>query len=423
MLWILSLFGVFLLGIPICFSLGIVTLAGLAGAGLPLQVIVQRMFTGADNFAFVAIPLFILAGNLMAVGGISKRITSFSESLVGHWPGGLGMVAIVASMIFAAVTGSAIAATAAIGAILISEMIGKGYSRSYSAALVATAGSIGPIIPPSIPLVVYGVIVSSSIAKLFMGGVVPGLLMGIFLMIANWLISKKRKYVGREAKADWKEIKQGLKDAVLALLMPVIIIGGIVGGIFTPTESASIAVAYALFLGGLVYRELSWKMLLRAFMDAAVTTGIILTVLMTASLFIWFMTVKMIPQVITQSLLSVIHTKWGALMTMNIILLIAGTFIDTTSAITIFVPLFLPLVRMFGIDLIHFGVMVAVNLTIGMCTPPLGVCLFVACEIADTTLTEMFKDLMIMLLPLLALLLLITYVPAAVTWLPNALGL
>ena len=423
MLWIVALFLVFLLGVPISFSLGIVTLAGLLGSGLPLQVLVQRMFTGADNFAFVAIPLFILAGNLMAVGGISKRITSFADMLVGHWPGGLGMVAIVASMIFAAVTGSAIAATAAIGAILISEMIVKGYSRPYAAALVATAGSIGPIIPPSIPLVVYGVIVSSSIAKLFMGGVIPGILMGIFLMIANWRISKVRGYVGREKKAKWSEVRQGLRDAVLALLMPIIIIGGIVGGIFTPTESAAIAVAYALVVGGLIYRELSWRSLAKAFVDAAVTTGVILTVLMTANLFIWFMTVKMIPQSIAQSLLSVISSKWGALMVMNIILLIAGTFIDTTSAITIFVPLFLPLVQTFGIDLIHFGVMVAVNLTIGMCTPPLGVCLFVACEIADTTLTKMFKDLILMLIPLLILLALITYVPSTVLWLPNILGL
>ena len=423
MLWIVALFAVFLLGVPIIFSVGFVTLAGLVGSGLPLQVVVHRMFTGAYYFAFVAIPLFILAGNLMAVGGISKRITSFADMLVGHWPGGLGMVAIVASMIFAAVTGSAIAATAAIGAILISEMIVKGYSRPYAAALVATAGSIGPIIPPSIPLVVYGVIVSSSIAKLFMGGVIPGILMGVFLMIANWRISKVRGYVGREKKAKWSEICQGLRDAVLALLMPIIIIGGIVGGIFTPTESAAIAVAYALVLGGLIYRELSWRSLAKAFVDAAVTTGVILTVLMTANLFIWFMTVKMIPQSIAQSLLSVISSKWGALMVMNIILLIAGTFIDTTSAITIFVPLFLPLVQTFGIDLIHFGVMVAVNLTIGMCTPPLGVCLFVACEIADTTLTKMFRDLILMLIPLLILLALITYVPSTVLWLPNVLGL
>ena len=423
MLWIVGLFAVFLLGVPIAFSLGAVTLTGLLGTGLPMQVTVQQMIGGVDNFAFIAIPLFILAGNLMAVGGISKRITDFSESLVGHWPGGLGMVAIVASMIFAAVTGSAIAATAAIGALLISEMLSKGYSAPYAASLVATSGSIGPIIPPSIPLVVYGVIVSSSIAKLFMGGMIPGLLMGFFLMLANWLISRRRGYVGRAKRASFKELRQGFKDALLALIMPVIIVGGIVGGVFTPTESASVAVAYSLVLGGLVYRELSWKSIWEAFVSAAVTNGVILTVLMTARMFIWFMTVQMIPQSIAAALLSVIHTKWGALLVMNVILLIAGTFIDTTSAITIFVPLFLPLVKTFGIDLVHFGVVVAVNLTIGMCTPPLGVCLFVSCEIAKTSLREMFKDLMIMLIPLLAVLLLTTYVPSLVLWLPNALGL
>lgn len=423
MLWIAGLFGVFLLGVPIAFSLGIVSFVGLVGTQLPLQVIVQQMYGGVSNFAFIAIPLFILAGNLMAVGGISRRITDFSESLVGHWPGGLGMVAVVSSMIFAAVTGSAIAATAAIGALLIPPMLEKGYSKDYAASLVATSGSIGPIIPPSIPLVVYGVIVSSSIAKLFMGGVVPGILMGVSLMIANWLISKKRGYIGRAQKSSFREIAQGFKDAVLALFMPIIIVGGIVGGIFTPTESAGIAVAYALLLGGVVYRELTWASVKHAFIDAAITNGVILTVLMTARLFIWFMTVKMIPQTVAQALLQVVHSPWMAFMVVNVILLIAGTFIDTTSAITIFVPLFLPLVKAFNIDLIHFGLVVAVNLTIGMCTPPLGVCLFVACGIANTSLREMFHDLVLMLIPLLVVLLLITYIPSLVTWLPNYLGL
>ncbi|WP_024821233.1 TRAP transporter large permease [Aminobacterium mobile] len=421
--WILGLFAIFLVGIPISFSLGFVTLVGLLGTSLPLEVIVQRMFTGVDNFAFIAIPLFILAGDLMAAGGISKRLTNFSESLVGHWPGGLGMVTIVASMIFAAVTGSAIAATAAIGGILISEMVNKNYSPAYSAALVATAGSIGPIIPPSIPLVVYGVIVSASIAKLFMGGIVPGVLMGIFLMISNWFISKQRGYQGSKTRATVAERRAGLKDAILALLMPIIIIGGIIGGIFTPTESAAVAVAYALIVGGLVYRELSWKKIWKAFVNAAIMNGIILTVLMTANLFIWFMTVKMVPQEVAATLMSLVHSKWGALFIINIVLLIAGTFIDTTSALTIFVPLFLPIVKAFNIDLIHFGVVVAVNLTIGMCTPPLGVCLFVACGIAKITIREMLKDLCILLIPLLILLALITYIPATVTWLPNILGL
>lgn len=423
MIWIFLLFGIFLIGVPISFSLGFTTLIGLFTTTVPMQIIVQRMFTGVDNITYIAIPLFILAGNLMAVGGISKRITTFSESIVGHWPGGLGMVAILASMIFAAVTGSAIAATAAIGGILISEMINQKYAPAYTASLVATAGSIGPVIPPSIPLVVYGVMVSTSIAKLFMGGVVPGILMGIFLMLMNYFVSKKRGYIGKTTKSTPHEILVGLKDAILALIMPIIIIGGIVGGIFTPTESAAAAVAYALLIGGLVYKELTWKNVWEAVVDAAIMNGIILTVLMTASLFIWFMTVEMIPQQVTESLMTIVHNKWTALLLMNIVLLIAGTFIDTISALTIFVPLFLPLVNEFGIDLVHFGVMVTVNLTIGMCTPPLGVCLFVSAGIARVSLREMLHDLCILLAPLMVLLFLITYVPGLITWLPNAMGL
>ncbi len=307
MIWIFILFGIFLVGVPISFSLGFTTLIGLFTTTIPMQIIVQRMFTGVDNITYIAIPLFILAGNLMAVGGISRRITNFSEAIVGHWPGGLGMVAILASMMFAAVTGSAIAAAAAIGGILISEMINQKYSPAYSASLVATAGSIGPVIPPSIPLVVYGVMVSASIAKLFMGGVVPGILMGVFLMLTNYVISKKRGYIGKKTKSTPREILAGLKDAILALVMPIIIIGGIVGGIFTPTESAAAAVAYALLIGGLVYKELSWQKIWEAVVDAAIMNGIILTVLMTASLFIWFMTVEMIPQQVTESLMTVVH--------------------------------------------------------------------------------------------------------------------
>lgn len=423
MFWIVGLFAVFLLGIPIAFALGSVTLAGLIVSGLPLEVVVQRMFTGADNFSLVAIPLFVLAGNLMAVGGISRRITDFAEALVGHWPGGLGMVVIVAAMIFAAVTGSAIAATAAIGGILISEMMEKGYSREYSASLVACAGTIGPIIPPSIPLVVYGVMVGSSIARLFMAGVVPGLLMGALLMLCNYWVSRSRGYIGHPNRATWGEIARGFSNAILALLMPLIIIGGIVLGIFTPTESAGIAVAYALLLGSVVYRELTWKSVVDSFCDAAISSGVILTVLMTASLFIWFLTVKMLPQQITTLLLGVVHAKWVGLLIMNVILLIAGTFIDTISALTIFVPLFLPLVKALNIDLVHFGIIVAVNLTIGMVTPPLGVCLFVSCGIARTGLREIMKDLLILLIPLMVTLALVTYIPALSLWFPNILGL
>lgn len=423
MLWILFLFVIFLIGMPISFALGFTTLLGLYGTSLPLEIVAQRMFTGVDNFTYIAIPLFILAGNLMATGGISRRITDFAQTLVGHMSGGLGMVVILASMIFAAVTGSAIAATAAIGGVLMNELVKQKYSPAYSASLVALAGSIGPIIPPSIPLVVYGVMVSTSIAKLFMGGVVPGLMMGVMLMIFNYFISRKRGYIGTHIKSTWGEVLKGLKDAILALIMPIIIIGGIVSGMFTPTESAAAAVAYALVVGGLVYRELSLKDIWRSMVEAAIMNGIILTVLMTASLFIWFMTVQMIPQQITEAMMQIVHSKWTALLMMNIILLVAGTFIDTISALTIFVPLFLPLVNAFEIDLIHFGVVVAVNLTIGMCTPPLGVCLFVAAGLAKVSLTDMFRDLCYLLLPILVILGLITYIPSLVTWLPSVMGL
>ncbi|MDR1731610.1 MAG: TRAP transporter large permease [Synergistaceae bacterium] len=423
MIWVFVLFGIFLIGTPIAFSLGFTTLLGLLGATIPMEIIVQRMFTGIDNITFIAIPLFMLAGNLMAAGGISRRITNFAQTLVGHMPGGLGMVVVLASMIFAAVTGSAIAATAAIGGILMSELVSQNYSRAYAASLVSVSGSIGPIIPPSIPLVVYGVMVSCSIAKLFMGGVVPGLLMGLLIMVTNYIISKKRGYVGKAGKSTWREVAKDFGDAILALIMPIIIIGGIVSGVFTPTESASAAVAYAIIVGGLVYRELSWKSMWNAMVDAAIQNGIILTVLMTASLFIWFMTIQMIPQQVTALLQTIVHTEWAALLLMNVVLLIAGTFIDTISAITIFVPLFLPLVQAYHIDLIHFGVVVAVNLTIGMCTPPLGVCLFVAAGIAKITLRDMLRDLCYMLIPILIVLFLITYIPALVTGLPNLLGL
>lgn len=423
MIWIAILFGVFLLGVPISFGLGFTTLLGLLGTDLPLEILAQRMFVGVDNFTYIAIPLFILAGNLMAIGGISRRITDFAQTVVGHMAGGLGMVVIVASMIFAAVTGSAIAATAAIGGVLMLELTRAGYSAPYSATLVAVSGSIGPVIPPSIPLVIYGVIVSTSIAKLFMGGLVPGLMMGFMLMIFNYWISKRRGYVGRAERCTFGEMLVGLKDAILALIMPIIIIGGIVTGMFTPTESAATAVAYSFVVGGLIYRELTWKSIWEAIVDAAIMNGIILTVLMTASLFIWFMTVKMIPQEVTAVLSSFITSKWGALLMMNLVLLVAGTFIDTISALTIFVPLFLPLVKAFDIDLVHFGVVVTVNLTIGMCTPPLGVCLFVAAGIAKITLRDMFKDLAIMLIPLLIVLALITYIPVLVTGVPDLLGL
>lgn len=423
MIFIVLLFVLFLVGIPICFSLGLVSVFGIMQGGYPLTVVVQRMFTGADSTALIAIPLFILAGGLMVQGGISKRIVDFADALIGHLPSGLAMVSILACMFFAAITGSAIAATAAIGGIMIPIMEKKGYENNFSAPLLACGGSIGPIIPPSIPLLLYGTMASVSVGKLFIGGFVPGIIMGAGLMIYSYVVGKKRHYVGREKRATTREIFKTGKDALLALIMPIIIIGGILSGIFTATESGAIACAYALILGLFVYKELKLKDLYTLFIDCAKSTGQVLIVVACASLFTWVITVAQVPQTVSAFLSATISNKYVMLLVINVVLLIAGTFIDTTSALVIFTPLFLPLVQAMGIDLIHFGLVMAVNLTIGMCTPPLGVCLFVSCEIAGTSLREMFRDLVIMLIPLLILLLLITYVPATVTWLPDFLGL
>lgn len=422
MIYILLLFVLFLVGIPICFSLGLVSIVGMVQGATPMIVVIQRLFTGADSTALIAIPLFILAGGLMVQGGISNRIVSFADALIGHFPSGLALVSILACMFFAAITGSAIAATAAIGGIMIPIMREKNYEDTFSAPLIACGGSIGPIIPPSIPLLLYGTMANVSVGKLFIGGFIPGIIMGVGLMIYSYFVGKKRRYVGREKKASREEILRTGKDALLALIMPIIIIGGILSGIFTATESGAIACAYAIVIGGLVYRELKLKNMFALLVDYAKSTGQVLVVVACASLFTWVITVAQVPQTVSALLSDSIHSRVLLLLIINIILLIAGTFIDTTSALVIFTPLFLPLVQAMGIDLIHFGLVMAVNLTIGMCTPPLGVCLFVSGSIAKVSLKEQMRDLLPMLGVLLIVLLIITYIPQTVTFLPELLG-
>lgn len=418
---ILCLFVAFFVGIPICFALGIVSAASLSTMGLPMLVVVQRMFTGVDSIPLIAVLLFTLAGALMQRGGISQRLIRFADVLVGHLPSGMAMVTIVACMFFAAITGSAIAATAAIGGIMIPVMNEKGYDKGFTCSLMATGGSIGPIIPPSIPLLVYGVLANCSVAKLFVGGLVPGLLMGIALMVYSYFVGKKRHYVGREKRATGAEVLKAVKEAVWALMMPIIIMGGILSGVFTATESAGVACIYGIIVGFLVYKELTLKGLVDSLIEASRTTGIVLIVVGFASLFTWVITMKMIPQQISAFLGNTIHSRWAMLLVMNIILLIAGTFIDTTSAIVIFGPLFLALAPAFNIDTIHLGVIMAVNLSIGMCTPPLGVCLFVSAELAGIKLKQMFKELWPQLVVLIIVLLIITYIPNTVTAIPNLL--
>ena len=416
---ILCLFIAFFVGVPICFALGIVSIGSLIASGMPLIVTVQRMFTGGDSIALIAIPLFMLSGELMFRGGMSKRLVDFADTLLGHFPSGLAMVSILACMFFAAITGSAIAATAAIGGIMIPLMKERGYEYTFSAPLLACGGSIGPIIPPSIPLLVYGVLASVSVADLYVGGVIPGILMGIGLMIYSYFVGKKSGYMGRETRASFREVVKSAVNALLALFMPVIILGGIMSGKFSPTEAAAVATAYALAIGLFVYHELDLKGIWEAFVNAAKSTGQILIIVALASLFSWVITVAQIPQTVSAMLQDNIHSKVAMLMIINIILLIAGTFIDTTSAIVIFAPLFIPICKAMNVDLVHFGMIMTVNLTIGMCTPPLGVCLFVSSSIAKISLKDQMRDLLPMLAVLIGVLLLVTYIPGLTLWLPS----
>ncbi len=420
-LMIALLFGLFLLGVPITFSLGVASLVGLLLMDIPLVVIAQRLWTAVDTFTLVAVPLFILAGDLMSRGGISRRLVDFAQALVGHLTSGLAMVAVVACMFFAAVSGSAIADAAAIGGLLIPAMVANRYHPAFSASLISAAGTIGPVIPPSIPMVLYGAMTNTSIAMLFAGGFVPGVLMGATLMAYCYYVGRQRGYKGREYKAPAAEVFRGFVNALLAMFMPGIIIGGIISGIFTPTESGVVAVVYALLLGLFVYRELAWRDLLPIFYDSALLTGKILFILGTASIFSWILTVQGVPQQVTNAV-SGMNLGWmGTLLLINIILLVVGTFIDTISALLIFTPLLLPLAMAVGVDPIHFGIIITVNLTIGMVTPPVGVVLFVTAAIAKLSIREMMRDLLPMIALLTGVLALVTYWPGLVMYIPNLL--
>jgi len=422
MIWLIPLlFALFLTGIPITFSLGVAALAGLLLTGMPLVVVVQKLWTAVDTFPLVAVPLFILAGDIMSVGGITRRLVAFAQALVGHLTSGLAMVAVVACMFFAAVSGSAIADAAAIGGLLIPAMVANRYHPTFSASLVAAAGTIGPIIPPSIPMVLYGVMTNTSIAKLFAGGFLPGVLMGLGLMAYSYYVGRKRGYVGRETRAGLGEILRGLGNALLAMIMPIIIIGGIIGGVFTPTESGVVAVAYALLLGLFVYRELRWRDIPNLLYATGLLTGKILFILGTASILSFLLTVEGIPQQVTSAIASLNPSWFTMLLFINIVLLIVGTFLDTISALLIFTPLLLPMAVSVGVDPIHFGIIVSVNLTIGMITPPVGVVLFVTAGIGKLSIREMMPDLTPMIAVLIVALAMTTYWTDMVMWIPRLL--
>ena len=418
-----SLVFFFLLNVPIAVAIGLASLSAILWSGaIPPVVLVQKMFTAVDSFPLMAVPFFILAGSLMEFGGISRRLVDFANSIVGRFSGGLAFVAIIASMFFGAISGAAVACVAAIGTILIPAMVRRGYDTPYATAVQATAGTLGVMIPPSIPMLIYGVLTGVSIGALFMGGILPGFLVGGSLMLVAWVIARKKGYKGDE-KASGAKIWATFKDAILALLMPVIILGGIYGGVFTPTEAAVVAVAYGFIIGFFVYRELTLPKLKDILVNTSIGTATIMFIIATSSVFSWILTAQRVPQAVAEAILSISTNPVVILTLINLLLLFIGTFMETVASIIILVPVLLPVVTQIGVDPLHFGIIIVVNLAIGMVTPPLGVCLFVGCGIGGITLESISKAVWPFILSMILAVLLLTYIPWISLILPRLAGI
>ncbi len=406
-----------ILGTPIAVCLGVSSVAAMLvdGAGRPIETIMSslpQLFSAATSkFVLLAIPFFILAGNIMEKAQISRKLINLAESCVGHLKGGLAIVCVIVSCFFAAISGSGPATVAALGLVMIPGMIRSGYSPAFSAALMGCAGAIGVIIPPSITFVVYGSIADTSIGDLFKAGVVPGLIMGAALIITALIVGRKVDLVSLP-KASWKQRWIAFKDAFWGLLMPFIILGGIYGGIFTPTEAAAVAVVYGLFVGIFIYKTIRIKELWAILVDSASTTATIMFITAAASLFAYVLTRARLDVAISDALTSLTGGSTVIFfLIVNVILLIAGCFLDSTSALYIFTPLFVPVAQALGIDLIHLGVVMIVNLAIGLFTPPVGVNLYVACGVAKVDLKQISKAVVPLLIASIIVLLILTYIP------------
>ena len=412
-----------MINVPIAVAIALASMAAIAAEGnIPYIIVVQQMFTAVDSFPFMAVPFFILAGFLMEHGGISRRLVDLANLMVGGTYGGLALVAIVASMFFGAISGSAAATVAAIGSIMIPAMVERGYEKDYAAAVQAAAGTLGVMIPPSIPLVVYGVLTGVSVGALFIGGLLPGIIVGASLMLTAHRLAKK-KGGGKGNDTGLEKRVAPFKEAFFALLMPVIILGGIYGGYFTPTEAAVIAVAYGFLTGFFIYRELKIENLESILVKTVVSTAVIMFIIATASVFRWILASEQVPQAIASQILSLTENPIMILALINILLLLLGTFLETTAAIIITAPVFLPVVTQIGIDPLHFGIIMVVNLAVGMATPPLGMCLFVGCGIAGVSLERITMAVLPFILIMIVDIAIITYIPAISTLLPMLAGM
>lgn len=405
-------FGILIImGVPVAIVLGLTSIISMIISGqYPISFASMTVVQSLDSFSFLAIPFFILSGALMDRGGISKRLINFVSSLVGSVPGGLAVVAIVSATFFGAISGSGPATVAAIGGIMVPFMINAGYGKGFTAAVVASAGCIGLFIPPSIAMITYGVAAGQSIGELFIGGVVPGVLTCVGLCIVAVVISKKRGYASSE-KFSWTRVRSALKDAVWPLLMPVIILGGIYSGIFTPTESAAVACLYAVIVGFLVTKELKVKDLPKIFKESAVTTSSVMIIIATAGLFGRLLTLERLPFVLVDFITKSNITPFLFLLLINVAMLILGTFMELNASILILTPVLLPIATAMGIDPIHLGVIIVVNMTFGLLTPPLGIHLFLGANIAEIKLEEVIKEILPFLGVAIIIILITTYWP------------
>lgn len=402
----------FALSIPVAVSIGLAsTVAVVSTPNLPMVVVAQQLFTSIDKYPLAAIPFFILAGNLMETGGISRRLVDFAKSIVGGVQGGLACTCVLTCMIFAAVSGSSVATTFAIGSILIPAMIKHGYPTPFAASLQATAAELGVIIPPSIPMILYGVSAEVSIGELFIAGFGPGLLIGAVLVVFVWAYAKFKGY-GKDDHEGRLSFGHASRQASLALMMPVIILGGIYGGIFTPTEASVVAVVYAFVVGCFVYRELALRQVWAVLHKSAVSSAVIMFIIAAAGLFSFLISRAGVPDAIGRWLIDVLKSPGWFLLGINVALFVIGMFIETSAAIIILAPILAPIALHFGIDPVHFGIIMVVNLALGMITPPFGVNLFAACSVAKISLDRIVASLLPFVAVILVCLMLITYVPS-----------
>jgi len=425
-LQIFLLLGSFLLfiflGVPIFLSMGFSSFIFILifHKTISLLVIPENMVARLDSFGFLAIPFFFLAGDLMNTGGITKRLVAFSDALIGHIRGGLSHVSIIANMIMAGVSGSAAADASATGSVLISAMKKDGYSKEYTAAVIAAAATIGPVIPPSIPMVILGILVNVSIGRLFLGGAIPGIVMGLYLIIASYLISRKRNYPAKP-RATFRQIVWTFLNSFFALVMPLIIILGIILGIVTPTEAGAIAVFYGLLVGLFVYRELKWKEIPRIFKESIKNSSYVMIILAASGVFSWLIAYIRAGDILVNFFSSISTNKWVILGILNIFFLIWGAVLDPNTGLVVVVPMLMPLIEKVGIDPVHFGVVIILNLMIGLITPPVCFLSYLTTKIAEANFEKVVKESWPFFWALLLALVTATFFPPVVLWLPNLL--